>query len=66
MPRSKKFTVLSLVLAVAACGGSTNSYNAEMESEYMAACVEEATLSLDANLDRDADDLDSLAFDYCA
>ena len=66
MSRSKLFTVLCLVLAVAACGGSTNSYTAEMESEYMSACVEEATLSLDANLDLDADDLDSLAFDYCA
>lgn len=62
----KIFAVLPIALAVAACGGSADSYTAEMESEYMAACVEEATLSLDANLDLDADDLDSLAFDYCA
>ena len=66
MSRSKVFTVLPLALAMVACGGSASSYTADMESEYMSACVEEATLSLDANLDLDADDLDSLAFDYCA
>lgn len=66
MSRSKLFAVISIVLALAACSGSTSSYTAEMESEYMTACVQEATLSLDANVDLDADDLDSLAFDYCA
>jgi hypothetical protein len=60
------FTVLPSALAVAACGESADSYTEDIESEYMAACVAEATLSLDANLDLDADDLNSLAFDYCA
>jgi hypothetical protein len=66
MSRSKMFTVLPIALAVVACGGSADSYTADIESEYMVACVEEATLSLDANLDLDADNLNSLAFDYCA
>src|SRR5210317_372948 len=37
---------LSTAAVLTACGGGDPTYTSEMESEYMAACVSEATLAL--------------------
>ena len=57
--------MLSTAAVLTACGGGDATYTSAMESEYMAACVSEATLAL-AEFDLDANAVNDLVDDYCS
>ena len=57
--------MLSTAAALTACGGGDTTYTSEMESEYMAACVSEATLAL-TEFDLDANTVNDLVDNYCS
>ncbi len=57
--------MLSTAAVLTACGGGDATYTSEMESEYMVACVSEATLAL-TEFDLDANTVNDLVNNYCS
>ena len=58
--------VVPVAILFVACGGGSDTYTSEMETEYLEACIEEAQASLLSEIDIDFDTASDVATDYCA
>ena len=57
--------VAPVAVLLFACGGASDTYTSEMESDYLELCFEEAEASLLNGTDIDADTASDVAANYC-